>query len=617
MNILSVKNFIQGWINKIEARSIPRGAFSAGKNWQINNGDRLVLRNGMRILGTEITGSGKVNGIHTTFKPDGTAVLMRAYDTKLVYSTDSGENWTEIGTDILVDEAVTFTDFSSLAGYKTYVSSPNMGVIKIMTANMDSYTQIYDSDDDYRGYIKALQQRIFLWGRPEDKTGLYLSYLDTGSHYTAVSAEVIDTGDGGTDYSGTLAFKAGGAKRTCFGLSITNAAGTTELFTDNYDGTLTGDKGGTGTINYTTGEWSVSFNSAVPSGNITADYSWEDDTSEGIFDFSSSATRVAGEGEIVRQDTGGDIMNLEIYRDVIYCIHQRNTWRLEISVDDTTFTNKIFRDRVGMPYLRSSVATGRGIYLVDDSDEKDTKIRLMAYSDVSEQVIPVSISDTIDLSDYVFDQSVVYEWGDYIVITCRNTLTTNDSLLLFNTIFKKWDLPLDFTVSDLTILDGVLIAGDSRSDNALELFSGYDDDDSEIPNEAILNNDNLDMDRLKRLKKLKLQGLIQKNQSFKVYASIDNGAFVEIAEVKGEDSYVDSGNAVTIGSTVIGKKEIGGGSDGEAYKYETVINLSRILDDFEYIKLKFEALGIGYVSISEYQFRDIRLKKNKLPRKYL
>lgn len=616
MNILSVKNFIHGWINKIEARSIPRGSFSSGKNWQFK-GDRLVLRNGYRILGTEITGAGKVNGIHTTYKRNGDTVLMKAYNQKLLYSTDSGDSWTEIGTNILVDEDVSFTDFSSLAGDKVYIASPNMGVIKIMIANLDSYTQIYTTTDDFKGYIKALQQRIFLWGRPEDKTGLYLSHLDTGSHYTTVSAEVVDTGDGGTDYSGTLAFKAGGAKRTCFGVSIVNAVGTTETFTDNYDGTLTGSLGGTGTINYTTGAWTVSFNSAVASGNIEATYQWEDDTSDGIFDFSSSATRVAGEGEIVRQDTGGDIKNIEIYRDVLYVIHERNTWRLEIAEDDTTFTNVIFRDRVGMPYLRSSVATGDGIYLVDDSDEKDTKIRLMAYSDVSEQVIPISISDTIDLSDYIFDQSVVFEWGDYIIITCRKTLTNNDSMLIFNKLYKKWDTPLDYTVSDLTILDGVLVAGDSMSNNALELFSGYDDDDAEIPNYAIMNNDNLDVDRLKRLKKLKLQGLIQKNQSFKVYASIDNGAFIEIAEVSGDESYVDSGNAVTIGSTVIGKKEIGGGSTGEAYNYETVINLSRILDDFEYIQLKFEAQGLGYVSISEYQFRDIRLRKNKIPAKYI
>ena len=615
MNILSVKNFIQGWINKIEARSIPRGAFSDGKNWQID-GDKMILRNGFKILGTEVAGTGKINGIHTTFKPNGDAVLMRAYSTKLLYSTDSGESWTEIGTDILLDEDVTFTDFSNLAGYQVYVSSPSMGVIKIMTANLGSYTQIYTTTDSYRGYIKALQQRIFLWGREDDKTGLYLSHLDVGTNYTTITDEIVDTGDTTTDYSGTLAFKAAGAKRTCFGLSITNVDGTVELFTDNYDGTLTGSLGGTGTINYTSGAWTASFNSAVPSGNITATYQWEDVTSNGIFDFSSSATRLATEGDVVRQDTGGDIENIEIYKDIIYCIHERNTWTLDIAVDDLTFTNKIFRANVGMPYLRSSSATGDGIFLVDDSDEKDTKIRVMSYSEAAEQVIPISISDTLDLSDYIFDMAVMEEWGDYIVVACRKTLTNNDTLLVYNKVYKRWDTPLDYTVSALTTLDGVLIAGDSLSNNALELFSKYDDGGSNISNYVVMNNDNIDLDKLKRLKKFKIQGLIQKNQSFKIYTSIDNASYIEIAEIKGTGSYVDS-SAVSIGSTVIGRKEIGGGSTGDAYNYETVINLSRILDDFEYIKLKFEARGLGYLSISEYQFRDIRLKKNKLPKKYI
>jgi hypothetical protein len=52
-------------------------------------------------------------------------------------------------------------------------------------------------------------------------------------------------------------------------LVITEAAG--EVFTDNGDGTLTGSAGGTGTIDYDTGAYSVTFN-AVTVGAVTADY---------------------------------------------------------------------------------------------------------------------------------------------------------------------------------------------------------------------------------------------------------------------------------------------------------------------------------------------------------
>lgn len=46
-----------------------------------------------------------------------------------------------------------------------------------------------------------------------------------------------------------------------------------ESFSDNGDGTLTGASGGTGTIDYTTGDWSITFNSNPGNGvAITADY---------------------------------------------------------------------------------------------------------------------------------------------------------------------------------------------------------------------------------------------------------------------------------------------------------------------------------------------------------
>lgn len=79
--------------------------------------------------------------------------------------------------------------------------------------------------------------------------------------------DYLDSGDGATQiYSGTLNVDPilGGS------LSIFDSV---ETFTDNGDGTLTGDMGGTGTINYTTGAWSVDFNANVAAGdNIYAIY---------------------------------------------------------------------------------------------------------------------------------------------------------------------------------------------------------------------------------------------------------------------------------------------------------------------------------------------------------
>lgn len=95
---------------------------------------------------------------------------------------------------------------------------------------------------------------------------------DTGG--SDVNDVTIATGNGGTAYSGTLgSFPVqGGTFNAVGGIGATSP----ESFTDNGNGTLTGSQGGTGTVNYTTGAWTLTFNAAVTSGlAIQASYSVE------------------------------------------------------------------------------------------------------------------------------------------------------------------------------------------------------------------------------------------------------------------------------------------------------------------------------------------------------
>lgn len=83
-----------------------------------------------------------------------------------------------------------------------------------------------------------------------------------------VSGEVIGTGDGAqTDFTGTLGTGLPVEPGT---VSITDG---TETFTDDGCGRLAGDAGGSGTVNYKTAAYSVSFNAAPSDGaDITAGY---------------------------------------------------------------------------------------------------------------------------------------------------------------------------------------------------------------------------------------------------------------------------------------------------------------------------------------------------------
>ena len=181
-------------------------------------------------------------------------------------------------------------------------------------------------------------------------------------------------------------------------------------------------------------------------------------------------------------------------------------------------------------------------------------------------------------------------------------------------MWRCWDL-VDYRVACFANDDGVLLGGDSLSNNVFELFSGFDDYGSEIDNYWESHLTDHDIERLKKTKKFPIQGHISKDQSFDIYFSYDNDAYVYIGSIHGTGSYVDLGQAVTIGSLTIGKKEVGGGSDDvTVYKYKKEFRVNT--DKYQEIKVKFIAREIGFVSISKYSFKDIRIKRSRLPAKY-
>lgn len=623
---IKIENFKYGQVDSIEDKSIPRGSASASINF-VTRGDKVELRRGNFLMGTAVAGNGRITGLKKALKADGTEILFRSYARKVQYWDTITGDWVEVGTNILPvgasGEDIAFAPYYSLAGYQMWLSSPNSSLYKIMTANPGSYTDMYDATKNYKALIDIRKNRMWAWNRNEYDAGVYLSFIDARTSYTTETSENIGTGDGSTKtFADTLSFKAGGAKRTCFAISVTDTSGS-ETFTDNRDGTLTGSNGGTGTINYTTGVISVTFNTApILSDAILCTYQHEDATSDGIADFTYSSPRTAGEGDIIRQDDGGKLLNIFHIKDIAYCFHKLKTWYLQLTIDDTNAVNDAYREKVGMPSWRAGVETGEGIYFIDDSDKEKPRIRLLTYdTSGSEQVVPVDISNNLNLENYVFDSASGIEWGDYVMFACRTKDSSyNNRVIVYDKLWKSFDIH-DYTVSCFEIYDGELKAGDSISNNVYTLFSGFDDDDSDVTGEWISNRDKLDYDGLKRVRKLQLQGEIQINQKYKVYVSLDSGAFVEIKNptdtyaIDGNADYVDKGQSITVGSVTVGSKEVGGGGDAVlAYNYKREFKLA--LDNFNTIKIKIVPQGIGYMSFSMIKYRDIRLRGEKLPQKY-
>ena len=604
--------------NPYDPELVPRGGASDSLGW-ITKGAYIELSRGKLLIGAEETANGAVQGHHFGYKTDGTAVQFRKVNTKIQYYNTATSLWVDVITGLTATTQYTFANHTSLSGSFVYISGYD-GLYKINLANPGSYVTLTDSTKNFLhpGKILISDSRMFMWGVNSDKTGLYLSYIDKAV-YTTVSNEVLATGNGSqTTFTGTLAFKSGQPKRMAFAVVIKNTDASAELFTDNGLGTLTGSAGGTGTINYATGAYSVTFASAPSStaNNIKADYQWEDSTNNGLADFTYSATRLAGEGDLFRQDDGGDaIQKVEVFDGVYYSLKQNSVYELNLTADDTNATNLVFRRNIGMPYFRASVSTGQGIVFMDTADPESPKLRILQRNLTGDGVIPDELAPQFNFSEYNWDECAMDSVGEYIVFSGK-TLDSNDNnrLFLYSLRWKSIDV-LPFNADTFAKHAGLFYLGDSISDNVYQAFSGYDDDGFEIENHWITGADLLDSEEYKRYRRQTFEGEISREQEIEVYLSLDNDEFILIGTIQGTGSYVETSQAHTIGAVQIGIDEIGGGSDGDdvySYFIEFKVNTGK----FYRRRLKFKATKFGYASVSLIKDKDIIGYGDKIPRKF-
>ena len=602
---LRLQNMDKGLYTTLEAQSIPEQSASASLNW-LTLGDKIELSGGYTVIGTENSGTGKITGLTVATKVDGTLLPLRTRGKKIEYYTT---DWTEAGTDKLGTAAdgedVAITSYTSLAGYQAWFSSPNSGYFKMMLANPADVEDNFSSAKNFKGFIKAANQSIYCWYRANNKNYLYRSYKDLQNTtvYTTVTAEAIGASPGPT-YTGTLATVSG--VRTCFSTVFTDG---TKTLTDDKNGAFTGD--GTGTINYTTGAYSITFNGATVA-PVTCTYQREDSTVQGVADFTfTSPVRSAAEGFFLPQPTGGDLLNVMPYDSSMYCLHQKNAWRMTISSDDVTVENIEWRENLGMENWRAAVSTGDGIFYIDTSDKEKPRFKLLTLqsSGISTQVVPQEFSYNIDLSGYDFSSGVGFQWQDYVLFTGKvNGASANNRVFAYNKIWKSFDV-LDYNPTCFAEYDGALWAGDALSNNVMKLFSTTSANGSIIANYWEGKLTKLEVDELKKFKRLTLRGKIGTSQTIKVSLSFDGAPFVEVGRVVGTGSYVASSGDGAVGGSMVGSDEIGGGGSGASgYDYirEFHSELRDIMTRFSEVKIRIEAIDVGYASVSEINYYDIK-----------
>jgi hypothetical protein len=613
----AINIFKSGTHNLIDDENIPKDAAQDSKNFITQDG-KLKLAYGRKLIGTE--GSvGMIRGLFFGYKVNGTKVLFRKTSTKIQYW--NGSAWADVITGLTASAEYSFSNYSSLAGAFTIISGID-GIYKINTANPGSYVALYDAARNDKGKIMIDKGRLIMWDCANaSKTVLKLSWIDrqNATVYTAVSAEVLGA-SGGQTYAGTLAFKAAGATRNCFAIQIsgTVAAGV-ETFTDNKDGTLTGSRGGTGVINYATGAYSVTFSAITTSGNITANYQWEDSNQKGITDFTFSSTRVAGEGNLISQDIGGDaIFSVKVGQDgAYYSLKQQSAYRLEIAADDNTFTNLVYRTDIGIPYFRASVSTSKGIVFMNTANPDKPELTILQRNPLGDNIEPVALFNHFKFSNYDYSDCCIDTWERYVIIACkRQGSTLNDTILVCDLLQSTVDITY-YGARMFAKDSGNLYVGSEITESVYQIFNGFDDEGLAIENYWISKGEQYAKaiaEYLKKTRKLRLKGIIDPDQVVEISISYDDAGFEVVGTIRGDASYVDYTNPQVVGGNMIGEVQIGGDDVVEAYPFFMEIKLKT--PKFRKRTIKIQAKGIGYFDLDTIIDFDILLFEKRIPKRF-
>lgn len=614
-----ILKFGSGVHNRADNEDTPKDSAKDALNW-ITIDERIELARGKVTVGDE-GAAGSVPAIHVGYKATGAAILWRKTGTKIQYF--NGTAWIDVVTGLGADDLYVFTNYSSLTGAWTFAGGPG-GLFKFANANPGDYIQLYTTTDFFCGFPLIDKARMYMWGIAKDPTSLYRSFIDaqrSGVSFTTVTNENLASGNGSqTVFSGTLSFKSGQPKRNCGLVTIKCTDGSGETFSDDKNGNLKGSAGGTGTINYITGAWSVTF-VTVPTNsanNIKADYVWENSTSKGVADFSYSATRLEGEGDVIRQDEGGDaIQQLVIGIDGnYYSIKKQSAYQHKYSDDDKTFNNQVVRRNIGVLTRKSAVTTGRGVVFINTANPDRPQLTVLEKNPLGDDILATELIPHFAWEQFDYSDAVMETYGQFIVLSCRaDGSNVNDRMLVIDISKNAVDIT-NYGVKSLAKDSGNLYGGSPHTQTIYKILNGFDDDSFAIQNFWKSKDETYKTRRLKKYRRLRYRGDIDPEQYVEVYMDFDGTGYQLVGTIRGNASYVDQNNPGAVGSVMVGDGAVGGeGLTTTVFPFEMELKAKKI-PKFRRRSVQFIAKGIGYVSIKESVDFDILTFEDRMPKRF-
>lgn len=196
------------------------------------------------------------------------------------------------------------------------------------------------------------------------------------------------------------------------------------------------------------------------------------------FDFSFSATRAAGEGDVIGTPYGGgDITDVAHQEDAAYIFKPRYIESVKYSQDSNDLANR-------EPLKAEIGSIGRVIKGSDDiyfvtADNKFTSIGRITGKDIKPQTENIGHKIKRLLDEYDFTQGFGLEYKDRIYLPCKSDPdnTNNDIMLIYNKLNDSFEGIWNIGAFGLQIFDGLLYYAESTGANVYQMLTGHADYD--------------------------------------------------------------------------------------------------------------------------------------------
>lgn len=248
-------------------------------------------------------------------------------------------------------------------------------------------------------------------------------------------------------------------------------------------------------------------------------------------DFTYSATRAAGEGDLVLfVEGGGNITGTGVQEDSVYVVKEGVIKTLTYTQDalDLATTNTLIASPlVGAQYPLAVFKVDNFLYFASAKGGVKTAGRVADIDFVQTLQISDPIRKTVNLADFSSAAGIFFDERAFISAKKTSTSANNDIEFVYNFPLGAWELPrIGRNISSYFIYNDELYGGSSLNNETYKLETGRiiktgdDPDEEQFPIKAVWESSSMTEDlpaNLKAHTAIYLEGYISPNTTIKVY----------------------------------------------------------------------------------------------------